>query len=62
MRKIVKDGYIIAISNSGNEIGEAEYNEILNAVKNKPTAPDGYGYRLKENLEWEMFKIEGGGL
>lgn len=62
MRKIVKDGYILGVGNVGDEITTEEYNAILNAVEHKPTAPEGYGYRLKDNLEWELFKIEGGGL
>ena len=62
MRRIVKDEYILAVSVDGNEITTEEYNAILNAVEHKPTAPEGYGYRLKTNLEWELFKIEGGGL
>ena len=62
MRKIVEEGYIVGISDKGDEIGETEYNEILKAIDNKPTAPHGYGYRLNLKLEWEQFKIEGGGL
>ena len=62
MRKIVKDGYILGVGNVGDEISTEEYNAILNSVEQKPTAPEGYGYRLKDNLEWELFKIEGGGL
>lgn len=61
MRKIVRDGYILGVGNIGNEITTEEYNAILNAVEHKPIAPDGYGYRLKENLEWELFKVEKGG-
>lgn len=62
MRKIVGNGYIVGISDKGNEISETEYKEILKALDNKPIAPNGYGYRLNINLEWELFKNEGGGL
>lgn len=62
MRKIVENGYIVGISDKGNEISEIEYNEILKALDNKPIVPYGYGYRLNINLEWELFKNEGGGL
>jgi hypothetical protein len=38
-------------------ITEAKYNEILAMLRNIPTAPGGYGYRLTENLEWEQYKL-----
>ena len=41
----------------GSEITEAEYNEILPMLHNRPTAPDGYGYRLTAGLEWELYKL-----
>ena len=57
--KYVKDGYIMAVSAGGGavEITEDEYNEIITILKDKPTAPDGYGYRLTEALEWEQYEI-----
>lgn len=39
------------------EITEAEYNHILGILRNKPTAPSGYDYRLTEELEWELYEI-----
>lgn len=62
MRKIVESGYIVGVSDKGNDISKTEYNEILKALDSKPIAPNGYGYRLNINLEWELFKNEGGGL
>ena len=41
----------------GKEITEAEYNDILEIIRNKPTAPDGYGYKLTDNLEWKLYEI-----
>ena len=41
----------------GEEITEAEYNHIKAIIDNRPTAPDGYGYRLTINLEWELYEI-----
>lgn len=41
----------------GKEITEAEYNRIKAIIDSRPTAPDGYGYRLTENLEWELYEI-----
>ena len=60
--KTVENGYIIAIQTveGKTEITEQEYNEILNAIHNKPVAENGY-YRLKENLTWELvFDKQGG--
>lgn len=42
---------------NGKEITETEYNEILSIIRNKPNAPDGYGYRLTDALEWELYEI-----
>ena len=41
----------------GNEITEAKYDEILAMLRNRPTAPDGYAYRLTESLEWELYEL-----
>lgn len=41
----------------GKEITEAEYNRIKAIIDSRPTAPDGYGYRLTENLEWELYEM-----
>lgn len=41
----------------GVEISEEKYTEILNMIRNKPTAPDGYGYRLTDNLKWEIYEL-----
>lgn len=41
----------------GKEITEAEYNEILSMLRNRPIAPDGFAYRLTENLEWELYEL-----
>lgn len=41
----------------GVEITEPEYNEIQSLIKNRPTAPDGYAYRLTDALEWELYEL-----
>lgn len=41
----------------GKEITESKYNEILEIIHNKPIAPNGYGYRLTETLEWEQYEL-----
>jgi hypothetical protein len=40
-----------------NKITESQYNEILSMLRTIPTAPDGYGYRLTEGLEWELYEL-----
>lgn len=56
--KYVSDGYIIGIStNGGQPITEAEYTNILYMLRNAPTAPDGYGYKLTESLQWELYEL-----
>lgn len=41
----------------GEEITESKYNEILSMLRNRPTAPDGYGYLLTAELEWELYEL-----
>lgn len=41
----------------GEEITETQYNEILSMLHNRPTAPDGFAYRLTANLEWELYEL-----
>lgn len=57
--KTVENGYILGIATNavGTEITEAEYNEILSVIRSVPTALEGYGYRLKEDLTWEEYKL-----
>lgn len=58
--KISSDGYIISIGTgvAGEEIMKYEYDEIMAAITNAPTAPDGYAYALTESLEWELYPVE----
>ena len=60
--KVIEDGYIIGIGTNGNdsvtEITESEYNTILSLIHNRPTARDGYTYKLKaDTLEWELVEL-----
>ena len=41
----------------GEEITEAEYNHIKSIIDNRPTAPDGFAYRLTKELEWELYEL-----
>ena len=60
--KNVVDGYLISLEKretvtTGTEITEAEYNHIKSLFADRPTAPDGFGYRLSANLEWEQYEF-----
>lgn len=39
------------------EITAEQYNEIREIIRSRPTAPEGYGYRLTEDLQWEMYEL-----
>lgn len=55
------DGYICGVASgsniSGTAITEEEYSRIKSIICNKPAAPDGYGYRLREDLTWELYEL-----
>lgn len=58
-KKIVLNGYVLAISTSiaGIEITEAEHQQIFEAMANKPVK-DGYYYKLRDDTKtWDEFKI-----
>ena len=57
--KLIENGYLIAIGTGvgGVEITEEEYNSILAHIRSCPEAPIGYGYRLKEDLMWELYEL-----
>lgn len=57
--KIVEDGYIPVVGTGagGIEITVEEYNEIMAIIRNRPEPPDGYDYRLKEDLTWEEYEL-----
>lgn len=55
-KKYEKDGYILCLG-VGEEITEDEYNTILDKINNRPTAPEGFTYRLTTALEWELCEL-----
>lgn len=59
--KLVVGGYIAAIGTGtmGTPIAAEEYSSILSMLRNAPAAPDGYGYRLTEELQWELHELPG---
>lgn len=56
--KQTSDNYITAIGTGygGEDITEAEYNEIMSIIQSRPIA-DGKGYRLKTDLTWEEYDL-----
>ena len=60
MYKYINNGYIIGVgtgAGAGEPMTEDEYNEILDKINNRPTAPEGFTYRLTTALEWELCKL-----
>lgn len=57
--KIVENGIIAVIGTGkgGSQITGAEYNHIKTIIDNRPTAPDGFTYRLTAELEWELYEL-----
>lgn len=57
--KTMMNGYIYSISTGcgGVEITEDEYHAITEVINSKPTAPDGYDYRLKADLTLELYEL-----
>lgn len=58
--KYINDNYIVGVgtgAGTGSEITEDEYNEILDKINNRPTAPEGFAYRLTTALEWELVEL-----
>lgn len=60
MYKYINNGYIIGVgtgAGAGEPITEDEYNKILDKINNRPTAPEGFTYRLTTALEWELVEL-----
>jgi len=58
--RVISGGYILAVGVDigGEEITEAEYNELLGIIRSKPAATDTTDYRLRENLTWDSYEVE----
>ena len=41
----------------GTSITQEEYEHIQEMIRNRPTAPEGYAYRLTNDLEWELYEL-----
>jgi hypothetical protein len=59
--KVIENNYItaIGINIGGVEIDRSEYDDLLNIIRNKPVALDGFDYRLNTNLEWDKCEEKG---
>lgn len=57
--KKIEDGYITVIGTGagGAAISAEEYGAILDVIRQQPTPPEGYGYRLREDLSWEAYAL-----
>lgn len=57
--KVIKDGYVLVVGMGygGIEITTDEYNGIIAAMQNRPAPPEGYDYRLREDLTWEEYEL-----
>lgn len=55
----IEDGYILSvqIGGGGTPITDEEYNAIIEAIQNRPNSPEGYSYRLKTDLTWELCEL-----
>ena len=58
-QKNTENGYIVSIVKgvSVGNITEAEYQAIMDIIRNKPTAEQGFDYRLREDLTWELYQL-----
>lgn len=57
--KIVKNGYLVGVGENiaGEPISDSEYDAAMKVIRNRPTAPNGYAYRLTAGLEWELHEL-----
>lgn len=57
--KQIEDGCILAVgSGPGNtEITAEEYEYLMGIIQNRPTPLEGFDYRLREDLTWELVEL-----
>ena len=51
--------YIVLVGTDigGEEISQEEYEHILSVIQNRPIAEDGFTYKLRNDLTWELCEI-----
>lgn len=61
-RMYVNNGYIVSVAHNvaNGNITDEQYRNIQEAIRCKPTAPQGFDYRLTEELVWELYKLPQG--
>ena len=54
-----EDGYIVLVGPNigGEEITKDEYVAIMSAIENRPIAENGFTYKLRTDLTWELCPI-----
>lgn len=59
--KIINGDYIQSVGTSEKtvftEIPKTEYDRIREMMAEKPTPPEGCGYRLTNAMTWELYKL-----
>lgn len=57
--KTVDIDFIVSVGtgSGGEEITEQEYAAILAIIRSRPTAREGFDYRLKTDLTWEEYAM-----
>ena len=57
--KQIEESYLVSIGEGYGftEITEEEYKYLDDVINNKPTPPEGYDYRLKTDLTWELCEL-----
>ena len=55
------DGYITGVvagvSGAYSNCNEAEYMMVRDMLRHRPEAPDGYYFRLRDDLQWELTAV-----
>lgn len=57
----ILNGYVLGLGKNQAKTGnvtEEQYNAVADALRQRPTAPDEYTYKLKaDTLEWELVEL-----
>ena len=57
--KFTEADYIVLVGTDigGEEISQEEYEHILSVIQNRPIAEDGFTYKLRNDLTWELCEV-----
>jgi len=60
--KVIENGHILAVGTNGPDsctgTTKAKYEEIVNAILNKPECDENHDYLLREDLTWELISVD----